>query len=183
MGQARLNHPGNFLMKLLQFIAAGFFMAGALLPGAAHPADLGKPAGEVILTIDGMIGNANAGSVAEFDLQMLEAMPRVTIVTSTPWTEGAATFEGVPLKDLLASVAASGANLSAVALNDYAAPLPVSDADSGAIVAYKIDGRYMPVRGKGPLWIMYPFDERPQLKTEAVYSRCAWQLRRLTVSK
>jgi hypothetical protein len=183
MGQARLNHPGKFLMKLLQLITAGFVMAIAFLPVIAPAAELGKPAGEVILTIDGMIGNANAGGTAEFDLQMLEEMPKVTITTATPWTEGAATFEGVLLKDLLASVAAGGANLSAIALNDYAAPLPASDAETGAIVAYKIDGQYMPVRGKGPLWIMYPFDERPELKTEAVYSRCAWQLRRLTVSK
>jgi hypothetical protein len=70
-----------------------------------------------------------------------------------------------------------------VALNDYAVPLPMSDANSGAIIAYKMNGEYMPVRAKGPLWIMFPFDDKPELKTEAAYSRCVWQLRRLTISK
>jgi hypothetical protein len=170
-------------MHMIKKIAAIAILAMALLPATPHAAELGKPVGEVILTIDGAIGASNAGNAADFDLQMLEAMPKATITTSTPWTEGTVTFEGVFLKDLLTHVAAGGEHISAIALNDYAAPLPASDADTGVIVAYKVNGEYMPVRSKGPLWIMYPFDARPELKTEAVYSRCAWQLRRLTVSK
>ncbi len=83
----------------------------------------------------------------------------------------------------MAAVGASGTTISATALNDYAAPLPAADAQTGAIVAYRMNGEYMSVRGKGPLWIIYPFDERPELKAEAIYARSIWQLRKMTLSQ
>jgi hypothetical protein len=170
-------------MQFLKRIPALALVTLALLGAPAAAQELSKPSGDVILTIDGSIAATNTDGAADFDLQMLEAMPKVTISTSTPWTAGTTVFEGVLLKDLLAATGADGASLTAVALNDYAVPLPVSDADEGAVVAYRMDGEYMPVRAKGPLWIMFPFDDRPELKTEAAYSRCVWQLRRITVSK
>jgi len=49
------------------------------------------------------------------------------------------------------------------------------------IAARLIDERPMPVRERGPLFIIYPFDSRPELKAEKYYARSAWQLRRLEV--
>jgi hypothetical protein len=170
-------------MPVLKRLSALACLAIALLCAPASAQELARPAGDVVLTIDGAIATMNADGAADFDMQMLEAMPKVTIATTTPWIAGKATFEGVLLKDLLARIGADGTTISAVALNDYAVPLPMSDANSGAIIAYKMNGEYMPVRAKGPLWIMFPFDDKPELKTEAAYSRCVWQLRRLTISK
>ncbi len=62
-------------------------------------AELAAPKGEVILTIDGSIATSNTAGAADFDIAMLEAMPKATVKTTTPWTEGVTTFEGVPLKD------------------------------------------------------------------------------------
>jgi hypothetical protein len=39
----------------------------------------------------------------------------------------------------------------------------------------------MAVRDKGPLFIVYPFDSRSDLRSERYYSRSAWQLRALEV--
>lgn len=153
----------------------------ATMPAAGT--ELSAPAGEVVLTIDGSIARTNVSGAAEFDIAMLEALPKAMIATSTPWTKGVTTFEGVRLEDLLFAVEASGDTITAAALNDYVAPLPASDAETGAIVAYKMNGEYMPVRGKGPLWVIYPFDEKPELQAEAVYARSVWQLRKLTISK
>lgn len=152
------------------------------IPPAARASELASPAGKVILTIDGKIGRHNTLGQADFDLAMLRAMPAVTIRTSTPWTEGLTEFEGVLLDDVLKAVAASGQKIKAAALNDYVADVDVNTAVSaGAILAYRINGAEISVRDKGPLWIMFPFDAKPELKSEPIYSQSVWQLRKMTV--
>ena len=44
-----------------------------------------------------------------------------------------------------------------------------------------MDGAYMTVRNKGPLFVIYPFDAVPALQTELYYSRAAWQVRSITI--
>jgi hypothetical protein len=39
----------------------------------------------------------------------------------------------------------------------------------------------MAVRDKGPLFVIYPFDARPELRGAVYYSRSAWQLRTIDV--
>lgn len=146
------------------------FVSGA----AAHAAG---PSGPVVLTVSGKIASPAGGAAAEFDMAMLEALPKTSFTTSSPWTDGGVAFEGVAVKDLVAAVGATGATLTARALNDYSASFPVGEAvSSGAIIAYKMNGAYMSIRDKGPLWIVYPFDDRPELKTETNYAHCVWQL-------
>ncbi len=159
----------------------GLFALAFATLGVASAKELAPPTGDVVLTVSGAIGVHNAGDLAEFDLPMLEAMPKTEIRTTTPWTDGVTTFEGFALKDLLDAVGAAGSDLSAIALNDYATIIPTSDADLGVIVAYKVNGEYISVREKGPLWVIYPFDQQPDLKTETNYGRSIWQLNRFEV--
>jgi hypothetical protein len=35
----------------------------------------------------------------------------------------------------------------------------------------------MAVRDKGPLFIIYPFDQHAELRNSVYHSRCAWQLK------
>lgn len=152
-----------------------------LTAAPAAAAELGAPQGDVILTVEGAIAVRNAGDHSEFDIAMLEALPHTVVKTATPWTEGVATFEGVTLADLLRAVGATGTTIEASALNDYAADLSPADAAMGAVIAYRVNGNYMSVREKGPLWIIYPFDSNPSLKSETIYSRCVWQLKSLKI--
>jgi len=39
-----------------------------------------------------------------------------------------------------------------------------------------MDGEPLSVRDKGPIWIVYPRDEFPELATPEVNSRWIWQL-------
>ena len=79
-------------------------------------------------------------------------------------------------------VGATGTTVTAVALNDYVVDIPIEDFGRfGVVLALKQDGAYMPVRGKGPLFIIYPFDSDPRLQAEIFYRRAAWQVRRLVV--
>ncbi|SET89603.1 molybdopterin-dependent oxidoreductase [Paracoccus homiensis] len=153
------------------------FIASAGIAHALEPAT-----DEVVLTVSGEISEANADGAAQFDLSMLEGLDPVTVETSTIWTDGVQSFEGVPLATLLKAVGADGAMLRASAINDYAVEIPVEDAvEGGPIVAYLLNGEPMSVRDKGPLWIVYPFDSAPEYQTEQVYSRSIWQLDRIEV--
>lgn len=160
---------GEETAEMTTITRRGLLAAWAL---AFAPAAIAStPSGGVVLTV------RSGGKVRTFEMAMLEAMPKTSFVTSSPWTEDGAAFEGVAVKDLIAATNATETMLTARALNDYSATWPVSEAvDGGAIVAYRMNGNYMSVRHKGPLWIVYPFDDRPELKTESNYSRCVWQL-------
>lgn len=155
--------------------AATVFASGPAV--ALDPAD-----GEVLLTITGAIGQTNAQEAAEFDRAMLQALDTVVIETTTIWTDGLQTFQGVELFDLLNAIEASGANLRAIAHNDYAVDIPASDAvEGGPIVAFLRNGAPMSLRDKGPLWVIYPFDSTPEYQTELTYARSIWQLDRIEV--
>jgi hypothetical protein len=51
----------------------------------------------------------------------------------------------------------------------------------GVILARQMDGKTMSIRDKGPLFVMYPFDQLPELKTSVYFSRCIWQLHAISV--
>lgn len=138
--------------------------------------------GDVILTVIGDIQASEQGDDWEFDLAALQALETVQFETTTIWTEGLQTFEGVPIIELLGHVGAASGVLRSIALNDYAVEIPTSDAvPGGPIIAYLRNGTEMSVRDKGPLWIIYPFDNNPEYKTEEYYSRSIWQLSRIEV--
>jgi len=155
---------------------------GAGRPGAARAQALAAPAGRVILTISGRITRRNSEETAQFDIPMLEALGTQSFTTTTPWYNGPVTFEGVPMARLLREVGASGTTLTAQALNDYSTDIPIADFEKyPVLLALKRDGAYMPVRDKGPLFIVYPYDSDPALKHQQFYSRSAWQVARMII--
>ena len=110
------------------------------------------------------------------------------IITSTVWTEGVHGFTGVPLARILADAGiatgpGSTGEVSATAINDYAISIPLAEIGPDVpLVAYLMDDREMSVRDKGPLWIVYPYDDDRQYQTEVIYSRSIWQLNRLSTA-
>lgn len=160
-------------------LAALLAVAG---PAAAQDGALDRPQGDVILTVEGAIGATNDGERAQFDRAMLESMGMKTIVTTTPWFDGAVTFEGVLMERLMARVKAQGEEVVVTALNDYQAPVPISDfAQYGVILALKRNGDYMPISDKGPLFIIYPYDAHTELHAQKYYARSVWQVRHFTI--
>lgn len=154
------------------------FASGRSAAAASLPSPLGKP----ILRVGGGVKIVNDGCDAVFDMDMLDALGTRSFATATPWTDGAPFWEGVPLSVLMEHLGAEGTAIRATALNDYVTELPMDGlAEDGAILAMRRNGRPMPVADKGPIFIMYPFDQREELKRQEVFSRCAWQLARLDV--
>ncbi len=143
---------------------------------------LDLPTGPVVLSVTGKVGQANVGARADFDMAMLAKLPQHSYTMATPWYPEPKTFTGPLLRDVLAAAKARGTLLRAVALNEYKIDIPAGDVEQyDMIVARLLNDKPMPIREKGPLFIVYPFDSNAGLRTERYYSRCAWQLRQLEV--
>lgn len=163
-------------MKYVLFFVLS--MAASLLQAAELPA----PQGDVILTVSGNITQTNGDGVARFDRAMLQDLQQRTITTATPWFEATHDFSGPLGAALLDAVGAQGATLRVVALNDYAATVPVSDLrDLDVVLATHLDGQVMSVRDKGPLFLIYPFDDNPDLFDEVYFGRSVWQIAQIVV--
>lgn len=148
------------------------------VPTLAQP--LTEPKARVVLTLSGKIGKTNAPGLAQLDLAMLNSLPQETIRTRTPWYPGISEFTGPLLADVLSLVEATGTVIRASAMNDYSVSIPVSDANNHRVVlATSLNGKPMSIRNKGPLFIIYPFDLKDELRAATYYERSIWQLKSL----
>jgi hypothetical protein len=92
------------------------------------------------------------------------------------------TFKGILLRDLMATVATKETSIIATAMNDYSVRIPVKDYTSyDVLLATRRDGEILTVRDKGPIWLIYPWSNNPNLKKQLFYSRSIWQLKAISV--
>lgn len=153
-----------------------------LLCSLTSMAELAQPQGPVILTLRGLISESNHGEDADFDLSMLQSLPQYTIITRHPWVESRHQYKGPRLADLLQLVGAQSSQLSMIALNDYEVDINFEEvAEFNPILAWSENDRVMQVRDKGPLWLMFPVDEHPELLKMAYSDFMVWQLRSIIV--
>lgn len=167
----------SVVIKVRGFIAlAGF----ALL--SAQAIALEAPEGPVLLVVSGKVGHPNVGNEAHFDKAMLETLEQHETITRTPWYDGAVRFSGPLGRAILEAAGAEGVNTRVVALNEYAATIPVSDFENyDVILAMQANGKALRIRDQGPLFVIYPFDEHPELLNEEIFSRSVWQVMRIEV--
>jgi hypothetical protein len=130
-------------------------------------------AGDTILAVTGKV----TGGEINLTLAEIEAMGSARIVTTTPWHDGQVTFEGVPMARFLEAVGAHGATAYVQALSDFGIDIPLSDLTRfEAILAFKTDGNYMEIVDKGPLFIVFPYDDVAEVRNALYYSRSVWQI-------
>ena len=137
------------------------------------------PSGRKFFTVTGNISGANMDGAAVFDAATLERIGVVQYTTETAWSDNPITFDGVLLSAVLDVIGAdSGASsLKITALNDYAIEVPIDDArEWPTMLALKADGKYMSVRDKGPLWLVYPRHMNAQLGNDKYNARWIWQI-------
>jgi hypothetical protein len=167
-------------MQNRRLFNASLMLASIALSGAAFALD--APKERPILAISGKIAVKNTADIARFDMKMIEAMPQHSFTTSTPWFDKPVKFTGPLLSDVLAAVKASGSSVSAVAINDYKINIPIADTTKyKVILARLIDDKPIPVREKGPLFVVYPFDSSAELRSSTFYERSIWQLKALDI--
>lgn len=148
------------------------FVALALLGSTAHAA----AADDVILTV------TRGTTQHHFTLQQLAALPQTSITTATPWTQGKHRYRGVAIGTLLQRLNMSPPAFKVHALNDFWARVPTAVAlQYRAILATHVDDQPMSRRNKGPLWIILPLSEHPELNQEKYHNYMVWQARTIEV--
>ncbi len=165
------------VIRLVAGLAIGVTFGFALPAHALEPAK-----GKVVLTISGNVGEKNTATAAVFDMAMIEKLPQRSFTTMTPWDKQPIKFTGPLLRDVLAAAKATGKTIKASALNDYQTSVPLDDAQKfDVILAHKMNDQDIPVKTKGPLFIVYPYDSKPELRSTVYYERSAWQLKSMAI--
>ncbi|MBB5702094.1 hypothetical protein FHS76_001969 [Ochrobactrum daejeonense] len=144
------------------------------VPSHAEPA--------TTLTVIGPNGNRRVLTRDDF-----ARLPQSRLQTSTAWTEGPQSFDGVLLRDVLATVGIDGRHIgdrqiTVSALNDYSVEIPLLDAFKyDVLLAHRMNGKVLNRRDKGPYWIVYPRDQHEELDDLRYAHRWAWQLKQIEV--
>ncbi|MFC3852057.1 hypothetical protein ACFOSD_02880 [Salinispirillum marinum] len=112
------------------------------------------------------------------------ALPQTQIVTGTPWTESVDEFTGIALSTLVDAIgwdiSAKDTQVVLVALNDYQISANLDTLlNADAMLSHTRNAELMPVRAYGPFWLMFPFDERPELNDRLHRGWSVWQLQRI----
>ncbi|MGL4305985.1 MAG: molybdopterin-dependent oxidoreductase [Mycobacteriaceae bacterium] len=145
------------------------------------PAPTPSPNADTVLTVTGRVAN---GVPVKLNLATLDALPQIECTVDDRQAEGrTATFTGPLLSTVLVSIGADPqTTLHTLALNDYAADLPVSDLkELPVVLATRLDGETMSVAHYGPTRVIYPTSGYELDKT--VYDpRWVWQLASIEVA-
>lgn len=128
------------------------------------------------------------GSDKQVDLteETFAALPWQKLRTHTFWTDGPQEFRGPTLYDVMSvgmrAEELRGRILKMSALNDFQVEVPAEDMFlHQPLIAREMNGKPMHLRDKGPLWLVYPRDERPELQNPVYDERWIWQLSRIQV--
>lgn len=112
----------------------------------------------------------------------LAAYPQFDIRTETPYTDGVQTFTGPSLKAVFDRLNLNVETFRMRALNDYVVDTSLAElANIDPILAIERNGQPMAVREKGPIWLMLPLSDRPELDNPAHHRLLIWQLHRIEV--
>lgn len=158
-----------------------------LLLGICHPVLHAQPlcpppAARAVLVLHTASGPATA-----CDLQALDGLPQKTIETRLPDTLGMAglnRWSGVALSHIARRLGAGPqAEIQLIALNNYAVSVPMSDLSRfDPVLASRRNGETISVRDKGPLILIYPFDQhRGELDAQEYLHRSIWQVHEIRI--
>ena len=130
---------------------------------------------------DAVLTVTDGRQTVEVKQEELAAMKQDVIETSTPWTEGTVKFSGPSFTDILNTVGLSGETVTTEALDGYSVEIPRTTLTSdGAILALSMNDAPLPA-DKAPFWIVFPYDQSPELNDEAHHSYSAWAVKALTI--
>ncbi|WP_375055849.1 molybdopterin-binding protein [Zobellella sp. DQSA1] len=145
----------------------------------------GKAAEPVVLTIFGNIQlDGRHYEQLDYTLSELQALPQADITTTHPWVQEPRHYRGPELVAILTGLFGHTRikTLYLEALNGFSVAVDWQTvAPFHPILAWQEDGRVMGRRDKGPLWLMLPFDQVPELQQADFLHFMAWQLRHVRV--
>lgn len=124
---------------------------------------------------------AEDGTEAVFTRDRLESLPQHAFRTETQWTWEEKEFSGPLLTDVLAEAGISEGSVGLVADDGYQVDFSFTGnakylTDDYPIIATRTDGQPFPEDEMGPLWVIFPYDDHPDLDAKPVYDISIWQL-------
>ncbi|MGY6548675.1 MAG: molybdopterin-dependent oxidoreductase [Roseinatronobacter sp.] len=118
---------------------------------------------------------------AEITIADLAALQQTEIVTSTVWTEAVDRYTGILLADLLRhhdlDAQALEGHVDFTAIDGYTARIDFAMiTDRAPVLAYLRNDEPMSLREQGPFWLIFPYDDEPDFRTESIYALSVWQV-------
>lgn len=111
----------------------------------------------------------------------LRGLPQITVRTSNEFVNGTVEFVGPLARDVIDFIghrASTQAKMTAI--NDYSVTVDLEEFRRyDVILAMSQDGKALSPRGKGPIWVIYPMDDHPELQDPLFNNRLIWQLIRI----
>ena len=139
----------------------------------------------VILSVYGdMEQHGGPHQQLDFTLSELQALTQSQITTAHPWSAQAQHYSGIDLTALLEKLFAKQQikSLNLEGLNGFSVAFEWSKINTFApVVAWQENGQLMSRRNKGPLWLILPFDQVPEVKQADFLHYMVWQLRTIRV--
>jgi hypothetical protein len=148
-------------------------VVGAMSIIPASISSAGAPALEIV--------GVNQADTLELSLEQLAALPQVVVATENEFSDGIVAYRGPLVRDVLAQLGLDQLDeVRLVAANDYYVDIPTEDfRNYDAILAMEANGQKLSRREKGPLWLMYPISDHPELKDPIYLRRLIWQVVRI----
>lgn len=111
----------------------------------------------------------------------LRGLPQVTVRTSNEFVDGTTEFVGPLARDVIDIIGHRASTMAKMtAINDYSVTIDLAEFDQyDVILAMSQDGKALSPRGKGPIWVIYPMDDHPELQDPFYNNRLIWQLIRI----
>lgn len=120
----------------------------------------------------------DAENTMQFALEDLDAIPATTVVTSNDFVDEAAVFTGPRLLEFLETLDTDlPTSIMLTAINDYTTEIPIEEIIKyNVILALRKNGTELSRRDKGPIWVIYPMSEHPELRDSIFNERLIWQV-------
>lgn len=160
------------LVHLNKLLLAVLVVAFALQVNQASAAD-------AVLIIENSVKGVSK-TLTEEELLGME----VTIVnTENEFVDGITEFSGPLVRDVIGLIDNEDITIvTLIAANDYSVEVPIEDfAKYDVIFATFQNGVRLSPRDKGPIWVIYPMLDHPELQDRVYNDRLIWQLVKVSV--
>ena len=134
----------------------------------------------VVLTIQNI---ADGQDPVSYTLADLDAYTQVEIKTTNEFVDGLTAFTGPMAREILSEVSADATDsIRFVAINEYQIDIAAEELfEYDVILATRMDNEVLPRRTKGPIWLMYPTADHPELQDARINAKLIWQVNRIEV--
>jgi len=112
----------------------------------------------------------------------LAAMPQAKMHAKQAIMSTAGDFEGPRLSAILHALGATGNRVKIMAIDDYNVEVGMDEITQyDPIIALRLDGKMLSIRDKGPYWLMWPYEEHPEINNDAGQAKAVWQVASIIV--